>query len=159
MLPIICYYKTTLPRGNKESFRFDLNTIFCWSNQQKPRYWILDFWSHEMKNFSILQFWAFLHFFQMVQADLISLNRYYNTLDGHNSGMMDALVGGGVTSSPASTPTKQLLNRYIQFELSNMQKDVRFSRKVARLQRLKEMMNTSHSIKLRNYLRTMKVRK
>ena len=110
-----------------------------------------------MKNF--LQFWAFLQFAQFVQADLISMNRYYNTLDGHNSGMMDALVGGGVTSSPALTTTKQLLSRYIQFELSNMQKDVRFSSKAARLQRLKQMINTSHSIKLRNYFRTMKVGK
>lgn len=109
-----------------------------------------------MKNFSILRFWAFLLIFQQVHADLISLNRYYNTLDGHNSGMMDALVGGGVTKTAASTPSRQLLNRYIQFELSNMKKQ---GKKAAQLQRFKEMMSTSHSIKLRNYLKTMKVRK
>ena len=113
-----------------------------------------------MKNISILEFWAFLQVAQLVQADLISLNRYYNTLDGHNAGMMDALVGGGVTNNPTSTPTsKQLLNRYIQFELANAKNEVKFSKKAARLQRFKEMMSTSHSIKLRNYLRTMKVKK
>ena len=109
-----------------------------------------------MKNITILEFWAFLQVAQLVQADLIS----YNTLDGHNSGMMDALVGGGVTNNPTSTPTsKQLLNRYIQFELSNAKNEVKFSKKAARLHRFKEIMRTSHSIKLRNYLRTMKVKK
>jgi len=109
-----------------------------------------------MKNFSILQFWAFLQIFQLVQADLISLNRYYNTLDGHNSGMLDALVGGGVTKTPTPTSTRKLLHRYIQFELSNMKRQ---GKNATRLHRFKEMMNTSHSIKLRNYLKTMKVRK
>lgn len=116
----------------------------------------MDFSSQEMKNFSIFRFWAFLQIFQLVQADLISLNRYYNTLDGHNSGMMDSLVGGGVTKTPTSTPNRQLLHRYIQFELSNMKQQ---GKNAARLQRFKEMMSTNHSIKLRNYLKTMKVRK
>ena len=84
----------------------------------------MDFSSQEMKNFSIFRFWAFLQIFQLVQADLISLNRYYNTLDGHNSGMMDSLVGGGVTKTPTSTPNRQLLHRYIQFELSNMKQQL-----------------------------------
>ena len=109
-----------------------------------------------MKNFSILRFWTFLQIFQLVHADLISLNRYYNTLDGHNSGMLDALVGGGVTKTPTPTSNRQLLHRYIQFELSNMKQK---GKNATRLQRLKEMTSNSHSIKLRNYLKTMKVRK
>ena len=109
-----------------------------------------------MKNFSILRFWTFLQIFQLVQADLISLNRYYNTLDGHNSGMLDALVGGGVTKTPTPTSNRQLLHRYIQFELSNMKQK---GKNATQLQRLKEMTSNSHSIKLRNYLKTMKVRK